>query len=159
MNLAKLALDNSRITISAILLIVVVGIGTYLTFPSAEDPTITIRNVSITATYPGMTADRVEELIAKPLEAAMREIAEIDEIKSTSTLGTVKLIVAIHDDRDVVHVVCTVANGDDHALVGMNDLRRSLQTLFEHSGTLLKHNEGGIRYEIEFREQDRPDLA
>ena len=69
------------------------------------------------------------------------------------------LIVAIHDDRDVVHVVCTVANGDDHALVGMNDLRRSLQTLFEHSGTLLKHNEGGIRYEMEFREQDGPDLA
>lgn len=97
MNLAKLALDNSRITISAILLIVVVGIGTYLTYPSAEDPTITIRIVSITATYPGMAADRVEELIAKPLEAAMREIPEIDEIKSTSTLGTVKLTVAIHD--------------------------------------------------------------
>ncbi len=105
MNLAKLALDNSRITISAIILIVVVGIGTYLTFPSAEDPTITIRNVSITATYPGMTADRVEELIAKPLEAAMREIAEIDEIKSTSTLGNVKLTIAIHDWIDQLEPV------------------------------------------------------
>ncbi len=105
MNLAKLALDNSRITISAIILIVVVGIGTYLTFPSAEDPTITIRNVSITATYPGMTTDRVEELIAKPLEAAMREIAEIDEIKSTSTLGNVKLTIAIHDWIDQLEPV------------------------------------------------------
>ena len=47
-----------------------------------------------------MTADRVEKLIAKPLEAAMREIAELDEIKSTSTLGTVNLIVAIHDRID-----------------------------------------------------------
>ena len=105
MNRAKLALDNSRITISAIILIVVVGIGTYLTFPSAEDPTITIRNVSITATYPGMTTDRVEELIAKPLEAAMREIAEIDEIKSTSTLGNVKLTIAIHDWIDQLEPV------------------------------------------------------
>lgn len=97
MNLAKLALDNSRITVSAILLIVAVGIGTYLTYPSAEDPTITIRDVRITASYPGMSADRVEELITKPLEAAMREIAEIDEIKSTSKLGASKLSVKIYD--------------------------------------------------------------
>lgn len=97
MNLAKIAIDNSRITVSAILLILLVGITTYLTYPSAEDPTITIRNVSVTATYPGMAPDRVEELIAKPIESTMREIAEIDEITSTSKLGSVKLSLEIHD--------------------------------------------------------------
>jgi multidrug efflux pump subunit AcrB len=98
MNLARLALDNSRITIIAMLTIVTLGISTYLTYPSAEDPTIEIRSASVTASFPGMPAERVEDLIAEPLEAAMREIAEIDEITSTSKLGSVKLKLSIRDD-------------------------------------------------------------
>ncbi len=97
MNLTRLALRNSRITVSGILLIVLVGVSLYLSFPSAEDPTITIRNASVTASYPGMSPERVEELITKPLEAAMREIAEIDEIESTSKIGAVKLALTIYD--------------------------------------------------------------
>ena len=105
MNLAKLALDNSRITISAILIVVFVGAITYSSYPSAEDPSITIRSASVTANYPGMAPERVEELITKPLEAAMREIAAIDEIESTSKTGSTKLLLTIHDhvsDLDAV---------------------------------------------------------
>ncbi len=97
MNLAKLALENSRITASGILLIVLVGVSSFLSVPSAEDPTITIREVTVTASYPGMSPDRVEELIAKPLEAKMRQIAEIEDIRSTSKPGTVELDLSIHD--------------------------------------------------------------
>ncbi|MGB1027505.1 MAG: efflux RND transporter permease subunit, partial [Rhodospirillaceae bacterium] len=71
MNLTRLALDNSRITILAIFLIIGMGISTFLTHPSAEDPTIVIRNVSITAQYPGMPPERVEELLTDPIESAM----------------------------------------------------------------------------------------
>ncbi len=75
MNPAKLALENSRITVSGIVIVALVGVSTYLTFPSAEDPTITIRTASVTASYPGMMPERVEELITKPLEAAMRDLS------------------------------------------------------------------------------------
>ncbi len=105
MNLAQLAIRNSRITAAAILIIVALGVTTYLSYPSAEDPTITIRNASVTASYPGMSAERVEDLITEPIEAAMREIAEIDEIKSTSKTGSVKLELTIRDsvtDLDAV---------------------------------------------------------
>jgi multidrug efflux pump subunit AcrB len=105
MNLAQIAIKNSRITAAAILIIVALGVTTYLSYPSAEDPTITIRSASVTASYPGMSAERVEDLITEPLEAAMREIAEIDEIKSTSKTGSVKLELTIHDsvtDLDAV---------------------------------------------------------
>lgn len=98
MNLTALALNNSRVTISGILVILAVGIVLYLSYPSAEDPTITIREASVTASNPGMSPERVEELITKPLEAAMREIAEIDEIKSSSKFGSTKLKLKIRDD-------------------------------------------------------------
>ncbi len=98
MNLAKLALDNSRATVICIVAIITLGMTTYLNYPSSEDPTITIREVAISAAYPGMPATRVEELLAKPLEAAMREIAAIDEIKSVSKTGSVRLSLIIRDE-------------------------------------------------------------
>jgi len=67
------------------------------------------------------------------------------------------LNVEIHDDRDEVLVVCRVAHGDDRAPVGKNDLRPSLQTLFEHAGSLSTHDEGGIRYELRLRKPDRDE--
>ncbi|MBL6598356.1 MAG: efflux RND transporter permease subunit [Alphaproteobacteria bacterium] len=100
MNLARLALDNSRITVSFIFLIIAIGVSGFLTYPSAEDPSITIRSVSITTGYPGMAPERVEELITKPIEAAMREIAEIDEIKSSTKAGSTRLSLTIHDAVD-----------------------------------------------------------
>lgn len=98
MNLARLAIDNSRITLIGIAFVVLVGITTYLSYPSAEDPSIKIRSASVTASFPGMSAERVEDLIAVPLESAMREIAEIDEITSTSKTGSVKLNLTIRDE-------------------------------------------------------------
>jgi len=75
MNITKLALENSRITAAAIFLICLIGVTTYLSYPSAEDPSITIRSVKITANYPGMEPERVEELITKPLEEINPEVA------------------------------------------------------------------------------------
>jgi multidrug efflux pump subunit AcrB len=98
MNLAKLALDNSRVTILAMLVIAVLGITTYLAYPSAEDPSIQIRSASVTASYPGMPTERVEDLITVPLEAAMRGIAEIDEINSISKTGSAKLELKIREE-------------------------------------------------------------
>ncbi len=97
MNLAKIAIENSRLTVIAIFLLAMIGVVVYLTYPSAEDPTITIRTASIEAFYPGMSAERVEALIAEPIEAAMREIAEVDEIRSSSKTGSVRVAIELHD--------------------------------------------------------------
>ncbi|MGI9449576.1 MAG: efflux RND transporter permease subunit, partial [Geminicoccaceae bacterium] len=105
MNITRLALDNSRLTVLAILFIVSVGISTFLSYPSAEDPTIVIRDASVTASYPGMSAERVEDLLTKPIESAMREIAEIDEIESTSKTGETQVDVTIHDWVDDLDAV------------------------------------------------------
>ncbi|MCI4662383.1 MAG: efflux RND transporter permease subunit [Neomegalonema sp.] len=98
MNLAKLALENSRITVIALLGIVALGFSLLASYPSAEDPTITIRNASVKAYFPGMSAERVEKLLTIPLEAKMREISEIDEIESTSKPGETKLVLKIRED-------------------------------------------------------------
>ena len=97
MNLGELALNNSRVTLLVIAGIVAMGLTTFISYPSSEDPTITVRSVKVTAFKPGMTAERVEELITDPIETALREVAEIDEIKSTSKTGETQIDVEIHD--------------------------------------------------------------
>ncbi len=97
MNLAKLALDNSRVLILAIVAIIALGATLFQSYPRAEDPSITIREVAITAFFPGMSPDRVEELITKPIESAMREIAAIDDIESTSKTGSSSITLSIDD--------------------------------------------------------------
>ena len=96
MNLGDLALNNSRVTVLAIAGIIAMGLTTFISYPSSEDPTTTIRSVKVTAFKPGMTAERVEELITDPIETALREVAEIDEIKSTSKTGETQIDVEIH---------------------------------------------------------------
>ena len=97
MNLASLALTHSRITMLAMAIIVALGAALFQSYPRAEDPSITIREVDIRASFPGMAPDRVEELITKPLESAMREIAEVDDIEATAKTGFTQLSVTIGD--------------------------------------------------------------
>ena len=97
MNITELAIQNSRLTVMGIILATVLGISTYLSYPSSEDPTIVIRNAVVSAKYPGMSAERVEKLLTEPLENALRSIAEIDDIKSTSRTGSTRIDVTIHD--------------------------------------------------------------
>jgi multidrug efflux pump len=105
LNITELSIKNSRVTVLGIVFSIIMGLVTYLNYPSAEDPTIVIRNAIVTAQYPGMSAVRVEDLITEPLENTLRSIAEIDEITSTSKTGQTRIEVSIHDwvtDLDAV---------------------------------------------------------
>lgn len=89
--ITQLAVNNSRATILALFFITLIGIQTFVTMPSQEDPEITIRNAQVTAYFPGMPTDQIENLLAKPLEKKIKEIPEIEEIATTITTGRVIL--------------------------------------------------------------------
>ncbi len=95
--ITQFAVNNSRATILAIFFITLIGIQTFITMPSQEDPEITIRNAQVTAYFPGMPADQMENLIAKPLEKKIKEISEIEEIKTTVTTGKVIIQPKVYD--------------------------------------------------------------
>jgi len=96
--LTPFALRNGRLTVVLILAILAWGLVTYLTFPSREDPEITIREAIVTASFPGMAPERVENLIARRIEEKVREIPEVKHITSTSRTGQA-VVHATVDDR------------------------------------------------------------
>lgn len=97
-NITKFALDNARIAVLFLLMTAVSGVFIYLDYPKQEDPSITIREAVVTASFPGMVTERVEDLITRPLEEKIREIGEVDEIKSDSKTGISIIHVTVKDE-------------------------------------------------------------
>ncbi len=85
--ITRFALDNMRLTMVFIAAVVLVGLSQFFHFPRQEDPPITIREVVVSALYPGMKPADVEELITRQLEAQIRTLPEIEDIWSDSKSG------------------------------------------------------------------------
>ncbi len=94
------SLNTSRVTISFLVLVVVTGIAQFLTFPRQEDPAIVIREAVITAAFPGMRPEQVEELITQRIEAQIRTMPEIDEITSDSKTSVTVIHATTRDEYD-----------------------------------------------------------
>ena len=95
--LTAFAIDNARLTILLLAFIVITGITSFLNFPSQEDPEITIRTAAVTTRMPGLSPERIENLITKPLERSLKQIPEVKEIRSTSTTGQSVINVELDD--------------------------------------------------------------
>ncbi len=94
----KAALSNHRITVLAIALIFVAGLSAIQTLPRTEDPIIINRSGVVLSRLPGASAERVEALLARPLEDALREVPEINYIASNSRPGGVSILIRLVDD-------------------------------------------------------------
>lgn len=101
MNLTKLALSNTRITIITFLIVGIIGIFNYFQLERDSMPPYTIRLATVVTQYPGTDPLEVEALITDPLEEVIREMAEIKTIGSESRAGlsviTVELVVQVTD--------------------------------------------------------------
>ena len=88
MNLPQFALRYKAVIVVIVALLTVWGVGAYYTMPRREDPEYTIRTCTITAQWPGAPAEKVEELIAAPIERALSSLDEMDYVKSITTVGS-----------------------------------------------------------------------
>jgi len=98
MNLLTFSIHHSRVTLFLAIFITISGIVLYLDYPKQEDPSITVREAIVSTQYTGMSPQRIEYLITRPLEEKIREIAEVDIITSESKLGASIIHVKIRDE-------------------------------------------------------------
>ena len=103
--LTRLALDSDRLTIVFIATIVLVGISLFISFPRSEDPAIVIREVVVTAFFPGMEAADIEQLITRELEAELRTLPELDNIWSDSKSGVAIIQAETRDEFDDLDLI------------------------------------------------------
>ena len=80
--LTRFGLARSRFTIAIMLCLIVAGVVLYPNFPKREDPVIVIRTAVVSAFFPGMAPERIENLVAVPIERKIRELAEVKDIRT-----------------------------------------------------------------------------
>ncbi|MBP1147915.1 multidrug efflux pump subunit AcrB [Pseudomonas sp. PvP027] len=98
MSLTSRAMGASRLTLFAALLILLAGVATFLSFPSQEEPSVTVRDALVSVSLDGLSAERTEELLARPLEERIRELAEIKNVLTTVQPGRVIVQVTAYDN-------------------------------------------------------------
>ncbi|MGI4783669.1 MAG: efflux RND transporter permease subunit, partial [Janthinobacterium lividum] len=102
MKLTESAFNSTRLTFFAALLILVSGVVAFLSFPSQEEPSTTVRDAIVIVANPGLPAERMEQLVARPLEERLRQLPELKHVTSTVRPGTVILQVNLRDEvRDL----------------------------------------------------------
>lgn len=85
--MGTLTFRQPRLVALALLVIIAAGASALLAIGRQEDPTITNIFATVTTPYPGAEPARVETLVTEKIEEALREVAEVDVVQSTSATG------------------------------------------------------------------------
>jgi len=93
MKLSKLAINNAQFTLTIALLLVLVGLVSYLTMPRSEDPQFDLPVTIIEVVYPGASAKDIETLVVNPLEQEISDIENIKKIEAKISNGAVRITI------------------------------------------------------------------
>src|SRR5215468_6439263 len=89
--LAQFCVEHREVSWLALIGVLVWGGIAYTRLGQQEDPTIPQRTAMLVVQFPGATASKVEELVAKPLERKISELKSIEEIKTEARPGIATL--------------------------------------------------------------------
>ena len=98
MNLTKIAIDNNRVTVMILLVILVMGLSAYNQLSRDSMPPFTIRICTIVTQFPGASPERVEELITDKIEQVAQELPELKTVTSESRTGLSVVSVEVTPD-------------------------------------------------------------
>ncbi len=99
-NLTEVSLNNRVLVWYFILVTVLGGVFSYLTLGRMEDPNFTVRDMIVTAAWPGASAEEMEQQVTDKLESKINDLPGIDYAKSTTRSGTTIIHVVLKDDYD-----------------------------------------------------------
>jgi multidrug efflux pump subunit AcrB len=95
MSPAEFAIRNRLISFIVIAAALIGGWQAYGHMARFEDPEFTIRQAVVSTQYPGATPEEVADEVSEPLESAIQQLQEVDEIRSTSLPGASRIDVEI----------------------------------------------------------------
>ena len=76
-NTARFFTENRQISWVALLIVIAWGIYGYEKMPKRKDPDIPVKEAQVVCTWPGVSADRVEQLVTRKIEEKLAEVSEV----------------------------------------------------------------------------------
>ena len=100
MKISELAVKNYQFTIVVFLLLVALGIYSFLKIPQAEDPEFPISIFPVIAIYPGASPSDIEQLVVDKIEESLNELEDILSIKSEIKDGVAIIVIEFTSGSD-----------------------------------------------------------
>jgi multidrug efflux pump subunit AcrB len=100
MNPAEFSIRNQTVTIVFTVLMLVLGVWSYVNLPRLEDPEFTIKDALVITPYPGASAREVEAEVTDLIERAAQELGQVERVVSRSERGRSTVTVTVRDQYD-----------------------------------------------------------
>ena len=97
-NLSAWALKNQVLVLYFMLLVTIAGAFSYTKLGQSEDPPFTFKVMLIRTTWPGASAQEVEQQVTDKIEKKLEEVPHLDYTSSFSRPGESMVFVVIKDD-------------------------------------------------------------
>ena len=99
-NLTEVSLKNRSLVWYFIIVTIIAGVFSYVKLGRMEDPSFTIRQMVVTAAWPGATAQQMDQQVTDKLESKFRDIPGVKSCESVTRAGTSVVYVQLRDDVD-----------------------------------------------------------
>src|SRR5438552_51240 len=96
-NLSAIAVRERAATLFFLLLLAAAGAYAFLVLGRAEDPSFTIKTLTVTTVWPGATAREMQDQVAEPLEKRIQELTWYDRVETTTRPGYAYMTVTLKD--------------------------------------------------------------
>ncbi len=100
MNPGVYSVQNNRVVIVGMVLLIIGGIVAYQQMGRLEDPEFTIKEALIITPYPGASAEDVALEVTNPIENACQSLGQLRRVESESTRGRSVVKAVIRDRYD-----------------------------------------------------------
>ena len=96
-NLSALAVRERSVTLFLLLVIAVAGVIAFLKLGRAEDPSFTIKQMTVVTAWPGATASQMQDLVAERLEKRLQELRWYDRAETFTRPGLAFTMLVLRD--------------------------------------------------------------
>ncbi len=101
MDIVKLAIHNSRLTISALLFLILAGALAYESVPKEAEPDVPIPMMYISLSYQGISPEDSERLLLRPMETKLKSLKGLKEMRSAAFQGGGYVLVEFQPQTDL----------------------------------------------------------
>lgn len=109
-NISSLFIDKYRIVYLMIIAIIVVGSAAYIELPREQYPELVVPRIRVRTNLRDVSSNEIESSVTDVIEGAVKDIEDIEEISSTSSLGLSTVDITFSESVDIDEAYMNVGN-------------------------------------------------